>query len=199
MLQVQVQARMDLNVNHRGRLLILREMGQYLRVNPISAKLSDLQIKYDDLQRKYDVTFIHNQHLIVDLSKCTEANMFHKNHEKEFKKVINTLKEDNTELKKTTSRKQIAIYNYINRLEEAQKELACVKCENEVNQLRLDSYSNSRCVLDHIIDIQKKKNDVKCIGYKKFPPPLRHNYTAMPDEEGKPHFEPPKGSILSFG
>ncbi|KAJ0887676.1 hypothetical protein HanRHA438_Chr09g0393591 [Helianthus annuus] len=88
------------------------------------------------------------------------------------------------------SRKQTAINNYITRLEEAQKELACVKCENEAIQLRLDSYSNSRYVLDHIIDVQKKKDDVTCIGYKKCPPPVRHNYTAMPDEEDKPHFEP---------
>ncbi|MFS7981581.1 hypothetical protein Hanom_Chr10g00952661 [Helianthus anomalus] len=29
-----------------------------------------------------------------------------------------------------------------------------------------------------------------CIGYKKRPPPVRHNYTNMPDEEYKPHFEP---------
>ncbi|MFS7946099.1 hypothetical protein Hanom_Chr06g00532091 [Helianthus anomalus] len=59
------------------------------------------------------------------------------------------------------------------------------------SQLRLDSYSNSRYVLDHIIDIQKKENDVTCIGYKKCPPPVRHNYTTMPDEEDKPQFEPP--------
>ncbi|KAJ0894397.1 putative transcription factor interactor and regulator CCHC(Zn) family [Helianthus annuus] len=113
----------------------------------------------DDLQSKYDVTFIHNQSLILDLSKCTEANLFPKNHEKEFKKVNDTLREDKTELVETVSRKQTAINNYITRLEEAQKELACVKCENEAIQLRLDSYSNSRYVLDHIIHIQKKKND----------------------------------------
>ncbi|KAJ0510780.1 hypothetical protein HanIR_Chr11g0544561 [Helianthus annuus] len=58
----------------------------------LNIKLSDLQSKYDDLQNKYDVTFIHNQHLIVDLSKCTEANMFRENYEKEFKKIIETLK-----------------------------------------------------------------------------------------------------------
>ncbi|KAJ0755596.1 putative transcription factor interactor and regulator CCHC(Zn) family [Helianthus annuus] len=97
----------------------------------LGGKLSDLQSKYDDLQSKYDVTFIHNQSLIVDLAKCTEANLFHKNHEKEFKKVIDTLKEDKTELIKTVSRKQSVINNYIPRLEEAQKELACVKCEYE--------------------------------------------------------------------
>ncbi|MFS7965542.1 hypothetical protein Hanom_Chr09g00763491 [Helianthus anomalus] len=61
--------------------------------------------KYDDLQRKYDVIFIHNQNLIVDISKCTAANMFYKNHEKDFNKVIDTLREDLFELKKTVSRK----------------------------------------------------------------------------------------------
>ncbi|MFS7917219.1 hypothetical protein Hanom_Chr03g00186501 [Helianthus anomalus] len=116
--------------------------------------------------------------------------MFHKNHEKEFKTIIDTLKEDNSELNKMVSRKQSVINNYINRLEETQKELACVKCESEAIQLKLDSYSNSRCVLDHIIDIQKKKEDATCIGYKKCPPPVKHNYTAMPDVENKPHFEP---------
>ncbi|MFS7952222.1 hypothetical protein Hanom_Chr07g00604431 [Helianthus anomalus] len=48
----------------------------------LRVKLSDLQGKYDDLQSKYDMTFIHNQ----NLSKCTEANMIHKNHEKDFKR-----------------------------------------------------------------------------------------------------------------
>ncbi|MFS7910530.1 hypothetical protein Hanom_Chr02g00107391 [Helianthus anomalus] len=62
--------------------------------------------------------------------------------------------------------------------------------ENEAIQLKLDSYSNSRYVLDHIINIQKKKEDVTCIGYKKCPPLVRHNYTAISDEEGKPHCEP---------
>ncbi|KAJ0515294.1 hypothetical protein HanHA300_Chr10g0379061 [Helianthus annuus] len=34
-LQVQFQARMDLNVNHQGRLLILMQKGQHLRVIPV--------------------------------------------------------------------------------------------------------------------------------------------------------------------
>ncbi|MFS8027940.1 hypothetical protein Hanom_Chr16g01504651 [Helianthus anomalus] len=42
-------------------------------------------------------------------------------------------------------------------LEETKKELACAKCEHEAIKLKLDSYSNSRYVLDHIIDIQRKK------------------------------------------
>ncbi|MFS7966685.1 hypothetical protein Hanom_Chr09g00776691 [Helianthus anomalus] len=71
----------------------------------LQSKLSDLQSKYDDLQSKYDVTFIHNQSLIVDLSKCTEANIFHKNHENEFKKIINTLKEDKSEQTKNGFKK----------------------------------------------------------------------------------------------
>ncbi|MFS7966131.1 hypothetical protein Hanom_Chr09g00770271 [Helianthus anomalus] len=75
-------------------------------------------------------------------------------------------------------------------LEETKKELACEKCESDAIQLKLDSYSNSRYVLDHIIDIQKKKGDVKCIGYQSCPLSIRHNYTKMPDEEDMPHFEP---------
>ncbi|MFS7963820.1 hypothetical protein Hanom_Chr08g00742801 [Helianthus anomalus] len=38
----------------------------------------ELSAKLSDFQSKYDVTFIYNQNLIVDLSKCTETNMFHK-------------------------------------------------------------------------------------------------------------------------
>ncbi|XP_035845144.1 suppressor protein SRP40-like [Helianthus annuus] len=37
---------------------------------------------------------------------------------------------------------------------------------------------------------QKKKKDVTCIGYKKCPPPIKHDYSSMSDEENKPHFEP---------
>ncbi|MFS7928978.1 hypothetical protein Hanom_Chr04g00327131 [Helianthus anomalus] len=106
----------------------------------LSAKLSNLQSKYDDLRSKHDVAFIHNQNLIVDLSKCTEANIFHKNHEKDFKKVIATLKEDLSELKKTVSRKQTAINNYNNRLEETDRELACVKSTPSFDDINLLSH-----------------------------------------------------------
>ncbi|MFS8026841.1 hypothetical protein Hanom_Chr16g01491441 [Helianthus anomalus] len=77
----------------------------------------------DRCDSKYDVTFIHNQHLIVDLSKCTEVNMFGENYEKEFKKIIETLKQDKTELTKMVSRKQTEINLYINRLELMQKRI----------------------------------------------------------------------------
>ncbi|KAF5785694.1 putative transcription factor interactor and regulator CCHC(Zn) family [Helianthus annuus] len=149
-----------------------------------------LQSKHEALQEKYDVTFIHNQKLTVDLSKCTEANMFYENHEKEFKSMIETLKKDKTELTKMVSRKQTDINLYISRLEMMQKEMACVKTESDAIQLKLDSYLSSSYVLDHIIDVQKEKRDVTCIGYKKCPPPVRHNYDAMPDEEDRVFFEP---------
>ncbi|MFS8021895.1 hypothetical protein Hanom_Chr16g01432861 [Helianthus anomalus] len=42
-------------------------------------------------------------------------------------------------------------------------------------------------MLDHIIKVQKLKGDVKCIGYKSCPPPLRHK---LPDEEEMARFEP---------
>ncbi|KAJ0604247.1 putative transcription factor interactor and regulator CCHC(Zn) family [Helianthus annuus] len=156
----------------------------------LNAKWCELQSKHEALQDKYDVTFIHNQKLTVDLSKCTEANMFYENHEKEFKSVIEKLKKDKTELTKMVSRKQTDINLYITRLEIMQKEMACVKTESEAILLKLDSYLSSSYVLDHIIDVQKKKRDITCIGYKKCPPPVRHNYDAMPDEEDRTFFEP---------
>ncbi|KAF5789308.1 hypothetical protein HanXRQr2_Chr09g0369661 [Helianthus annuus] len=156
----------------------------------LNAKWCELQSKHEALQEKYDVTFIHNQKLTVDLSKCTEANMFYENHEKEFKSVIENLKKDKTELTKMVSRKQTDINLYISRLEIMQKEMACVKTESEAIQLKLDSYLSSSYVLDHIIDVQKEKRDVTCIGYKKCPPPVRHNYDVMPDEEDRIFFEP---------
>ncbi|KAJ0947848.1 putative transcription factor interactor and regulator CCHC(Zn) family [Helianthus annuus] len=156
----------------------------------LNENLSDLQNKHEALQEKYDVTFIHNQKLTVDLSKCTEANMFYENHEKEFKSVIEKLKKDKTELTKMVSRKQTDINLYISRLETMQKEMACVKTEREAIQLKLDSYLSSSYVLDHIIDVQKEKRDVTCIGYKNCPPPVRHKYDAMPDEEDRVFFEP---------
>ncbi|KAJ0751781.1 putative transcription factor interactor and regulator CCHC(Zn) family [Helianthus annuus] len=97
----------------------------------LNAKWCELQSKHEALQEKYDVTFIHNQKLTVDLSKCTEANMFYENHEKEFKSVIEKLKKDKTELTKMVSRKQTDINLYISRLEIMQKEMACVKTESE--------------------------------------------------------------------
>ncbi|KAL9999586.1 putative transcription factor interactor and regulator CCHC(Zn) family [Helianthus debilis subsp. tardiflorus] len=156
----------------------------------LSAKWCELQSKHEALEEKYDVTFIHNQKLTVDLSKCTEANMFYENHEKEFKSTIETLKKGKSELTKRVSRKQTDINLYISRLEIMQKEMACVKTESDAIQLKLDSYLSSSYVLDHIIDVQKEKRDVTCIGYKKYPPPVRHNYDAMPDEEYRTHFEP---------
>ncbi|KAM0019516.1 putative transcription factor interactor and regulator CCHC(Zn) family [Helianthus debilis subsp. tardiflorus] len=156
----------------------------------LSVKWCELQSKHEALQEKYDVTFIHNQKLTVDLSKCTEANMFYENHEKDFKSTIETLKKDKSELTKMVSRKQTDINLYISRLEDMQKEMACVKTESDAIQLKLDSYLSSSYVLDHIIDVQKKKRDVTCIGYKKCPPPVRHNYDALPDEEYRTHFEP---------
>ncbi|KAF5775980.1 putative transcription factor interactor and regulator CCHC(Zn) family [Helianthus annuus] len=156
----------------------------------LNDKWCELQSKHETLQEKYDVTFIHNQKLTVDFSKCTEANMFYENHEKEFKSVIEKLKKDKTELTKIVSRKQTDINLYITRLEIMQKEMACVKTESEAIQLKLDSYLSSSYVLDHIIDVQKEKRDVTCIGYKKCPPHVRHNYDAMPDEEDRTFFEP---------
>ncbi|MFS7918772.1 hypothetical protein Hanom_Chr03g00205081 [Helianthus anomalus] len=153
-------------------------------------KCPELEGKMSELESKFELTFNHNQHLIVDLSKCIKANMVLKRHEKELKTIIETLKKDVSDLTKIVSRNQTTINNYINMLEETKKELACAKCENVAIQFKLDSYSNSWYMLDHIIDIQKRKGNVKCIGDQSCPPPIRHNYTKLPNEEDMPHFEP---------
>ncbi|KAM0008731.1 putative transcription factor interactor and regulator CCHC(Zn) family [Helianthus debilis subsp. tardiflorus] len=55
---------------------------------------------------------------------------------------------------------------------------------------KLDSYSNSRFVLDHIIDVQQLKGNVSGVGYNKCPPHLRQNYAPPPNEEDMPRYEP---------
>ena len=110
--------------------------------------------------------------------------------EKEFKSVIETLKKSVSEVNKVVYHKQVSINDYINIVEETKKELAIAKCEHDAIKQKLESYSNSRFVLDHIIDVQQLKGNVKGVGYKACPPPLRHNYTKMPDEEEMPRYEP---------
>ncbi|KAJ0730747.1 hypothetical protein HanOQP8_Chr07g0243811 [Helianthus annuus] len=132
----------------------------------------------------------HNQNLVIELSKCKEANMALARNEKDFKDVIGTLKKSVSELTKTVFNKQIGINNYINIIEETKKELAIAKYKHDAIKLKLESYSNSRYVINHIIDTQQLKGNKKGVGYKKCPPPLKHNYTRMPDEEEMPRFEP---------
>ncbi|KAF5760903.1 hypothetical protein HanXRQr2_Chr16g0758891 [Helianthus annuus] len=110
--------------------------------------------------------------------------------EKEFKSVIETLKKSVSEVNKVVYHKQVSINDYINIVEETKRELAIAKCEHDAIKQKLESYSNSRFVLDHIIDVQQLKGNVKGIGYKACPSPLRHNYTKMPDEEDMPRYEP---------
>ncbi|MFS7955814.1 hypothetical protein Hanom_Chr07g00647101 [Helianthus anomalus] len=112
-----------------------------------------LKGKYFELGGKFDHTKKQYQSMIVDLTKCTEANTTLKKNEKEFKTTVETLKKDVFELTRNILRKQIAINNYINMLEEMKKVLACAKCEHDAIKLNLKSYSNSRYVLDHIIDV----------------------------------------------
>ncbi|KAJ0448029.1 hypothetical protein HanLR1_Chr00c0132g0717971 [Helianthus annuus] len=132
-----------------------------------------------DLKLESEKVHSHNQSLVIELSKCKEANMDLARNEKDFKSVIETLKESVSELTKTVFNKQIRINNYINIIEETKKELAIAKCEHDAIKLKLESYSNSQYVLDHIIDAQQLKGNKKGVGYKKCPPPLRHNYTHM--------------------
>ncbi|KAM0066384.1 putative transcription factor interactor and regulator CCHC(Zn) family [Helianthus debilis subsp. tardiflorus] len=132
----------------------------------------------------------HNQNLVIELSKCKEANMALTRNEKEFKSVIETLKKDVSEVNKVVYHKQISINEYINLVEETKKQLAIAKSDHDVIKQKLESYSNSRFVLDHIIDVQQLKGNQKGIGYKKCPPPLRHNYNTMPNDENMPRYEP---------
>ncbi|KAM0038318.1 putative transcription factor interactor and regulator CCHC(Zn) family [Helianthus debilis subsp. tardiflorus] len=143
-----------------------------------------------DMKLESEKLHSHNQNLVIELSKCKEANMVLTQNEKEFKSVIETLKKSVSEVNKVVYHKQISINEYINLVEETKKQLAIAKCEHDAIKQELESYSNSRFVLDHIIDVQQLKGDQKGIGYKKCPPPLRHNYTKMPDEENMPRYEP---------
>ncbi|MFS7992795.1 hypothetical protein Hanom_Chr12g01086511 [Helianthus anomalus] len=128
----------------------------------------DMKLKCAELKRESEMVHSHNQSLVIELSKCKEANMALVRNEKEFKSVIETLKKSVSEVNK----------------------VAIAKCEHDAIKQKLESYSNSRFVLDHIIDVQQLKGNVKGVGYKACPPPLRHNYTKMPDEEDMPRYEP---------
>ncbi|KAJ0872021.1 putative transcription factor interactor and regulator CCHC(Zn) family [Helianthus annuus] len=142
------------------------------------------------LKRESETVHSHNQSLVIELSKCEEANMALTRNEKDFKSVIKTPKKSVSGLNKVVYHKQVSINNYVNIVEETKKELAIAKCEHDAIKQKLESYSNSRFVLDHIIDVQQLKGNVKGVGYKACPPPLRHNYTKMPDEEDMPRYEP---------
>ncbi|KAF5788787.1 putative transcription factor interactor and regulator CCHC(Zn) family [Helianthus annuus] len=143
-----------------------------------------------DLKLESEKLHSHNQSLAIERSKCKEANMALVRNEKEFKCVIETLKKSVSEVNKVVYHKQVSINDYINIVEETKKELAIAKCEHDAIKQKLESYSHSRFVLDHIIDVQQLKGNKKGVGYEKCPPPLRHNYTQMPDEEDMPRYEP---------
>ncbi|KAM0033807.1 putative transcription factor interactor and regulator CCHC(Zn) family [Helianthus debilis subsp. tardiflorus] len=147
-------------------------------------------VEYAEKESQFEITLKHNQELIVDLCKATEANLFLTRNEKEFKTTIASLKHDVSELQKAVLRKQHAINNLIDTIEQQMVELATARCECEAIKQKLESYSNSRFVLDHIIEVQKKKGDKKCVGFKSVPPPMNHNYSALPDDERVPRFEP---------
>ncbi|KAJ0913753.1 putative RNA-directed DNA polymerase [Helianthus annuus] len=143
-----------------------------------------------DMKLESEKLHSHNQNLVIELSKCKEANMALTRNEKEFKSVIETLKKNVSEVNKVVYHKQVSINEYINIVEETKKQLAIAQCEHDAIKQKLDSYSNSQFVLDHIIDVQQPKGNQKGIGYKKCPPPLMNNYTKMPDEEEMPRYEP---------
>ncbi|KAJ0677880.1 putative RNA-directed DNA polymerase [Helianthus annuus] len=143
-----------------------------------------------DMKLESEKLHSHNQSLVIELSKCKEANMALTRNEKDFKEVIETLKKNVSEVNKVVYHKQVSINEYINTVEETKKQLAIAKSEHDAIKQKLESYSNSRFVLDHIIDVQQLKGNQKGIGYKKCPPPVMNNYTKMPDEEEMPRYEP---------
>ncbi|MFS7987905.1 putative transcription factor interactor and regulator CCHC(Zn) family [Helianthus anomalus] len=143
-----------------------------------------------DMKLESEKLHSHNQNLVIELSKCKEANMALTRNEKDFKTVIETLKKNVSEVNKVVYHKQVSINEYINIVEETKKQLAIAQCEHDAIKQKLESYSNSQFVLDHIIDVQQPKGNQKGIGYKKCPPPLMNNYTKMPNEEVVPRYEP---------
>ncbi|KAJ0510810.1 putative transcription factor interactor and regulator CCHC(Zn) family [Helianthus annuus] len=156
----------------------------------ICSDFADMKLKCAESKGESETVHSHNQSLVIELSKCKEANMALVRNEKEFKSVIETLKKSVSEVNKVVYHKQVSINDYIKIVEETKRELAIAKCEHHVIKQKLESYSNSRFVLDHIIDVQQLKGNVKGVGYKACPPPLRHNYTKLPDEEDMPRFKP---------
>ncbi|KAJ0954536.1 putative RNA-directed DNA polymerase [Helianthus annuus] len=152
-------------------------------VSSICKSCADVKLESEKLHS-------HNQNLVIELSKCQEANMALTRNEKEFKSVIETLKKNVSEVNKVVYHKQVSINEYINLVEETKKQLAIAQGKHDAIKQKLDSYSNSRFVLDHIIDVQQLKGNVKGVGYKACPPPLMDNYTKMPDEEEMPRYEP---------
>ncbi|KAJ0859469.1 putative transcription factor interactor and regulator CCHC(Zn) family [Helianthus annuus] len=106
-----------------------------------------------DMKLESEKLHSHNQNLVIELSKCKEANMALTRNEKEFKSVIETLKKSVSEVNKVVYHKQVSINEYINIVEETKKQLAIAQCEHDAIKQKLESYSNSRFVLDHIIGV----------------------------------------------
>ncbi|KAJ0605711.1 putative transcription factor interactor and regulator CCHC(Zn) family [Helianthus annuus] len=77
--------------------------------------------KCADLKLESEQVHSHNQSLVIELSKCKEANMALTRNEKDFKEVIKTLKKNVSELTKTVFNKQIGNNNYINIIKETKK------------------------------------------------------------------------------
>ncbi|MDV3153337.1 MAG: hypothetical protein Q8755_03085, partial [Candidatus Phytoplasma australasiaticum] len=125
-----------------------------------------------ELAAKIESLKNHNQMLVDDLTKCTKVNRVLVDNERDYKETIKTLKDNVSNLSKTVILKQDAINSYITSLEQTKKELATVKCDYEASKLKFDSYSNSKYVLDHIIEVGKPTKKTKGLGYGNCPPPL---------------------------
>ncbi|MFS7945341.1 hypothetical protein Hanom_Chr06g00523151 [Helianthus anomalus] len=71
---------------------------------------SDLKHECDKLKHESETVHSHNQSLVIELSKCKEANTALARNEKEFKSIIETPKKSVSELSKTVFNKQTASY-----------------------------------------------------------------------------------------
>ncbi|MFS7937810.1 hypothetical protein Hanom_Chr05g00432141 [Helianthus anomalus] len=81
---------------------------------PILSKCVECMVlkgKYLELEGKFDHIKKYHQSLIVDLTKYTKAHIAINKNEKKFKTTIETLRKDNSELKKTILNKQIGFNN----------------------------------------------------------------------------------------
>ena len=65
-----------------------------------------------------------------------------------------------------------------------------MKSDYQALKHKLESYSNSKFVLDHILDQRKPSGDKHGLGYTQVPPPMNDNYTFLPEEDELLSFEP---------
>ena len=125
----------------------------------------------------------HNQNLVDDLTRCTEANRVLKSNENDFKHKIKALTKDLSEIKKLVVNKQDTIYAYLDTIDQTKRLLATTQCDFETLKKNLESYSNSSYIIDHIVKSQITKGSNHGVGYNACPPPIHNNFTKIPNED----------------